>query len=400
MSSKLRNQRLTRREFGAVTAGVALIAGSTKAASVNAAAAAKAPLDIAEWSFFWVGIERADLGKGTVITGKQMYVEYQIPAKVKHPYPIVLVHGGGGQGLDWMGTPDGRRGWSTYLLQEGYMVYVVDRPGHGKSPYHPDLHGPFPMRNLTLDQISGSFTPQRAKGPTAGAYAKFHNQWPGTGEVGSRELAQLVASQGGSYGNGPGTGMDPAHLVWRQRGAELLDKIGPAIIMTHSAGGPFGYLVAEVRPKLVKGIVVVEGAGVPFAQNNRWGLSSVPVEFTPPINDPSELKTKQVTSNEEGGAAVSPPGRARAETEKLAGHSDGAGHGRRFFRRSRRTRRARVPEAGRVHGRRIALERLRRPRQRPSDDGRKEQPGSAPAHSQLDRQERVHQGRARAQAAQ
>jgi len=30
----------------------------------------------------------------------------------------------------------------------------------------------------------------------------------------------------------------------------LLDKIGPAIIMTHSAGGPFGWLVAEIRPNL------------------------------------------------------------------------------------------------------------------------------------------------------
>ena len=78
--------------------------------------------------------------------GTQMYVEYQIPAKVKHPYPIVLVHGGGGQGLDWMGTPDGRRGWATMLLEEGYKVYVVDRPGHGRSPYHPDLHGGWPAR--------------------------------------------------------------------------------------------------------------------------------------------------------------------------------------------------------------------------------------------------------------
>src|SRR5262249_10290389 len=156
---------MTRREFGALTAGATLAARSAQAASVNAAAAAKAPLDIAEWSYFWVGIERADLGKGMVVTGKQMYVEYQIPSKVKHPYPIVLVHGGGGQGLDWLGTPDGHRGWFQYLVQEGYMVYVVDRPGHGKSPFHPDLHGPFPQRNLTLDQISGLFTPQRAKGP-------------------------------------------------------------------------------------------------------------------------------------------------------------------------------------------------------------------------------------------
>ena len=49
--------------------------------------------------------------------------------------------------------------------------------------------------------------------------------------------------------------------VWQKNGAELLDKIGPAIFMTHSAGGPFGFYVLEARPKLVKGIVVVEGAG-------------------------------------------------------------------------------------------------------------------------------------------
>ncbi len=81
------------------------------AAPTNGKSAAKAPLDIAEWSFFWVGVERVTLPGGTspVVSGKQMYVEYQIPAKVKHPYPIVLIHGGGGQGLDWMGTPDGRR---------------------------------------------------------------------------------------------------------------------------------------------------------------------------------------------------------------------------------------------------------------------------------------------------
>src|SRR5439155_17499168 len=84
-------------------------------------------LDLAEWSYFFVGIERAELARATYVNGKQMYVEYFIPAQVRHPYPLVLVHGGGGQGLDWMGTPDGRRGWAQILLEEGYKVYVVDR---------------------------------------------------------------------------------------------------------------------------------------------------------------------------------------------------------------------------------------------------------------------------------
>ena len=307
----------------------------------STAARALPPLDLAEWSYFFVGVERIEMARGSFVNGKQMYVESFIPAQVRHPYPLVLVHGGGGQGLDWMGTPDGRRGWTQILLEEGYKVYVVDRPGHGRSPFHPDVDGPFPAQNLPLEQMSGQFTPPNAARPAPNELRKLHNQWPGTGEIGSRDLDQLVASQGGSYvqaggfgappagaaagggrggagggagagagrgagqGAGPGagpalgrggppavavapavlgaTGMpaggpDSQHMVWRQRGAMLLDKIGPAIIMTHSAGGPFGWLVAEIRPNLVKGIVAIEGGGQPFGGGNVWGMSSIPVE--------------------------------------------------------------------------------------------------------------------------
>ncbi len=185
---------LTRRDFATMASGALSVLGALGASTPLAAQTGstaspdEAPLDLAEWSFFWVGVERAEIPRGTVINGKQMYVEYQIPARVRHPYPIVLVHGGGGQGTDWMCTPDGRPGWATLLVQEGYKVYVVDRPGHGRSPFHPDLNGPFPQQNITLDQISNMFTPQRAKRPDPSGLglAKLHNQWPGTGEVGSQ----------------------------------------------------------------------------------------------------------------------------------------------------------------------------------------------------------------------
>lgn len=59
-----------------------------------------------------------------------------------------------------------------------------------------------------------------------------------------------------------------AQQLWASRGAELLDKIGPAIIQTHSAGGPFGWIVANERPKLVKAVVCVEGGGgTPFSND-------------------------------------------------------------------------------------------------------------------------------------
>ena len=196
-TSKSTSTQFSRRDFVATSLAVpAGLAGLMASPEAVAATNGGPVLDIAEWSFFWVGIERATLPGATdgspVVNGKQMYIEYQIPAKVRHPYPIVLVHGGGGQGLDWMGTPDGRRGWATMLLEEGYKVYVVDRPGHGRSPYHPDLHGGWPGPQ-TLESISGLFTPQRANAPAGGRggraggsnNAKLHNQWPGTGAVGT-----------------------------------------------------------------------------------------------------------------------------------------------------------------------------------------------------------------------
>ena len=296
------------------------VAGEASSLFAQSDAPSDRVLDLAEWSYFWVGVEQARLARGTVVSGRQMYVEYWVPTRVRHPYAMVLVHGGGGQGTDWMGTPDGRPGWVTYLLQAGFRVYVVDRPGHGRSPFHPDLDGPFPQQTLTLEAMSGQFTPPNRARPAVNAYRQLHNQWPGSGEVGSPDLDQMVASQGGSYAGGSGVpgapppappppppvdggvaaGAETAHMVWRQRGAMLLDKIGPAIIMTHSAGGPFGWLVAEVRPNLVKGIVCIEGGGTPFNGQNIWGLSSIPVAYEPPVLDPSEIKTRVVTPTEAG----------------------------------------------------------------------------------------------------
>jgi pimeloyl-ACP methyl ester carboxylesterase len=236
----------------------------------------------------WVNVKRADTARASFIGGQQMYVEYMIPSRVRHPYPIVLVHGGGGQGLAWMGTPDGRPGWFQHLVAEGYKVYVVDRPGHGRAPQHQDLHGGIPARPWTMEGLQRLFIfPPPSEHDR---YRKTHTQWPGEGRIGSPEVAQFLASQGGSYvivappnaGVAPDRAGEPAgdttappppangrpaqpnaqaiaHAAWRDAGAELLDKIGPAVSMTHSAGGPFGLLVAEARPTLVRANVILEG---------------------------------------------------------------------------------------------------------------------------------------------
>src|SRR5260221_10957690 len=102
------DRRLTRREFGVLVGAGAL--GTLRKVSATAevraggqpggtAAANAGPvLDIADWSYFWFGVERATLARGTVVNGAQVYVEHWIPTSVRHPYPVVLIHGGSGQG--------------------------------------------------------------------------------------------------------------------------------------------------------------------------------------------------------------------------------------------------------------------------------------------------------------
>src|SRR5688572_11476475 len=221
---------------GAAVAALGPLVSTADAAALarqSAAATTKIPLEVAEWSYMWVNVKRAETARGAYVGGQQMYVEYMIPAVVRHPFPVVLVHGGGGQGTDWMGTPDGRPGWFQYLVQEGFKVYVVDRPGHGRSPIHPELHGGFPAQALTLESIAGRFTPPNANPANApNEYQKNHTQWPGPGNVGSDDLGRLTAGMGGSYvvqpppaggrggapggaqgggrGQGPGAGAAPA----------------------------------------------------------------------------------------------------------------------------------------------------------------------------------------------
>lgn len=332
---------LSRRELLAAglalpgSAGLSALFSSPAELAAQSAAAKLPELDIVEWSYFWTGVNRVDLGSGPVVNGQQMYVEYQIPAKVKYPYPVVLVHGGGGQGTDWMSTPDGRRGWAHILLEQGFMVYVVDRPGHGRSPYHPDLQNGWPGP-ATLEPISSRFTPMRAQaaagrgGPGGGAgkgkggpgggrggydNAGMHNQWPGTGAVGTPELDQLVAAEGGAYTPGKGTGPMTQTEVWQRNGVEMVRKIGvPAVIMTHSAGGPFGMYVAEAEPKLVRALIINEGAGAgAFSQGARWGAIGLPMAYDPPVSDPAELKTMQMQPTPEDAAQGAQPYLIQAE---------------------------------------------------------------------------------------
>jgi hypothetical protein len=90
------------------------------------------PLVIAKQGWIFAG-GAMDAGRPGVPTVGHMYVEFQIPQKVTHPYPVVMIHGGRQTGTNFTGTPDGRDGWAQYFLRRGYAVYVVDQVARGRA---------------------------------------------------------------------------------------------------------------------------------------------------------------------------------------------------------------------------------------------------------------------------
>ena len=149
-----------------------------------------APLQIADQGVFHVGGHYVDTTSGKIMAG-QMFVQYQIPAKKTQPYPVVMIHGGGQTGVNFLGTPDGRRGWADYFVANGYAVYVVDQPGRGRSGFFAAAYGESAIRGPA--SVAERFTaPERAKlWPQAG----LHTQWPGDGVAGDAMFDHFFATQ-------------------------------------------------------------------------------------------------------------------------------------------------------------------------------------------------------------
>lgn len=267
-----------------------------------AASSGAQPVTASHQGFFVGGHYAGPAGK-QVMQG-QMFVEALIPARVTHPYPLVLVHGLAQTATNWMTTPDGRQGWAEWFAGQGWAVYMVDQPARGRSAWQPDLDGA--VKPVPAEVIQKLFT-----APEDGAawpQASLHTQWPGgerRGHIGDPVFDQFYASQVPSLGNTESEGL------MRAAGAALLDRIGPAVLLTHSQAGAFGWLIADARPALVKAIVAVEPLGPPFKDevfktgtDRTWGLTTTPLAYDPPVAETSPLVFEQQGTPDAPGLAA------------------------------------------------------------------------------------------------
>lgn len=237
-----------------------LAAGILTAANVDAAK----PITISEQGSFAVGgkkIKHAGTFSqdnflspdGQYAYGDHLYTFYQIPMKAKK-YPIIFQHGGAQSKRTWETTPDGREGFQNIFLRKGYGVYLVDQPRIGEAGLATEAAGdanPWAGNPLYYDKTLfilsrvGTFdgdTPRvfdnAAFPKDAESFNQFERSWTTyTGELDNDLNADALAA--------------------------LFDKVGPAILYSHSMGGTIGWRTV-FRTDNVKAIVAFEPGGTPF----------------------------------------------------------------------------------------------------------------------------------------
>ncbi|KAG6833593.1 hypothetical protein H0H87_004220 [Tephrocybe sp. NHM501043] len=175
-------------------------------------------------------------------------------------------------------------------------VFLIDQPSRGRSAWQKNIDGiqsPF-----DTSTIESHFTATQLH--NLWPQAALHTQWPGNGSAGDPIFDNFFASTVPSLDNETETAMKI-----RAAGSALLDNIGPVILLTHSQSGPHGWVLGDARPSNVKAIVALEPSGPPFIDAvfppflpaRRFGVTDVPVTYSPPLVSPDDIARVAVSSS-------------------------------------------------------------------------------------------------------
>ena len=259
----------------------------------------------------------------------QMYVQFQIPAqKKRNAAPVIMVHGSTHTAACLESTPDGREGWYPYFVRKGLATYVVDQAGRGRSGFDESvLHEAAAMiRNGEVEKGVATI-PSFGRITDNGAWTAWfgHLTPPGStildgkliqhGEAGDPPTDDAlhtddyrpaypfsavdanVSARVGAIGPAPAGPADslaleyykqlvpnaevtlpgsicptcepkeiaPANTWTPQDLASLVEKLGGAVVATHSQSGIMGHHMVRILKErghldLLKGLITIEGS--------------------------------------------------------------------------------------------------------------------------------------------
>ena len=297
----------------------AIVAVATSASGQTPKKFLTAPLTIEDQGSFFVGgvpkitIHAAPPAPGAPssaaavphqITIGQMYVQFQIPAKKYAGWPVIMVHGSTHTAACLESTPDGREGWYPYFVRKGVPSYIVDQSGRGRSGFDESVihegeariesgdvkggtelipgvgritddgawtnwFGHLVPENATV--LSGRLVPHGDSAdpnPNPDAFRHVAPLFPI--EAVSEYYKQLVPNAEVTLPGSTCSACDPMALspanTWTpQNLATLVERLGGAIVVTHSQSGIMGHHMTRILKErgqlgLLKGLMTLEGS--------------------------------------------------------------------------------------------------------------------------------------------
>ena len=180
---------------------------------------------------------------GQTLRADHASVFYQIPADAKS-HAIVFLHGAFGSGRCWSTTPDGRDGFANIFLKRGYPVYLIDQPRSGQAG---------------RSSIDGAISANPDEAMWFEIWRMGH--WPDffdgvqfpTDEESINQFFRCMTPDTGAYND----------ELSAKTTAQVFERSGHGILVTHSRGGLPGFL-APMHTDKIKAIAAYEPGAYPF----------------------------------------------------------------------------------------------------------------------------------------
>lgn len=228
------------------------------------------------------------LPNGETFHGDHGYAQFYIPQNSR-TYPLIMWHGIGQSGRTYESTPDGREGYMAILPRRDWPVYIIDQPRRGRAGYTAskiDTDGAAPtilLESAVWDAFRNGLWLRPEK-----PFVFPVSQFPKTPDAVDQFFRQQT----------PDTGAEPRTKEYRgtmaNTMAQLLKQTSPAVLITHSNSGQYGWATAMADPENIKAVIAYEPGACAFPSDD------MPTDLTPSGLDlVNELQAPQEVTPEE-----------------------------------------------------------------------------------------------------